>query len=75
MSKKTKGGVTIKLINGEKYYYYQWYENGKKRSKTITEQEYFEYKSNALYTNEETKQIYNNLNILMVIFLKKQFRL
>ena len=42
---KTKGGVTIKNIHGNKYFYYQWYENGKKKSKTITEEEYLNYKN------------------------------
>lgn len=72
MSDKTKGGVTIKVINGKKYYYYQWYENGKKRSKTISEREYLEYKSNALYNNDEIKKVYdNNINILHGDFLRE----
>lgn len=48
---KTKGGVTIRTINGNKYYYYQWYENGKKRSKTITEEEYLNYKNITINKN------------------------
>lgn len=64
---KTKGGVTIKTINGNKYYYYQWYENGKRRSKTISEQEYYNYlnsdktvltnNSNVLYTGNSLKEL------------------
>lgn len=37
---KTKGGVTIKTINGKTYYYFQWYQDGKKRSKSISLEEY-----------------------------------
>lgn len=37
---KTKGGVTIKTINGKSYYYFQWYQDGKKRSKSISLEEY-----------------------------------
>ncbi|MBO4666958.1 MAG: hypothetical protein J5666_02355, partial [Bacilli bacterium] len=37
---KSKGGVTKKTINGKEYYYFQWYEDGKKRSRTISKEEY-----------------------------------
>ena len=37
----SKGGVTIKTINNKKYYYYQWYENGKIRVLTDWDQDKF----------------------------------
>ena len=41
MKEKTTGGVSIKKINGQTYYYFQWCENGKRRSHTISEEEYY----------------------------------
>ncbi len=40
MNRKSKGGVSKKVIHGRTYFYFQWYENGKKRSRTISETEY-----------------------------------
>ena len=37
---KTKGGVTKKIIRGKEYYYFQWMEDGKRRSRTISKEEY-----------------------------------
>lgn len=47
MTRLSKGGVSTKIIRGKKYYYYQWYENGKKRSKTISFDEYNRIKSDG----------------------------
>ena len=70
--KKTKGGVTIKTIHGDKYYYYQWYEDGKKRSKTISEQEYYDYlnterdvltdSNDVLFTGVKLKSLVNKVS-------------
>lgn len=40
INKITKGGASKKVINGRTYYYYQWYENGVKRTKLISKNEY-----------------------------------
>lgn len=37
---KSKGGVSKKTINGKEYYYFQWMEDGKRRSRTISKEEY-----------------------------------
>lgn len=39
MGKTTKGGISKKIIHGKTYYYYQWYEDGKRRSRTVSEEE------------------------------------
>lgn len=44
MMHKTQGGVTIKKINGKDYYYHQWYEDGRKRSQIISEDDYYRIK-------------------------------
>lgn len=49
MKEATKGGVSEKVINGKTYFYYQWYENGKRRSRTVSE--------------DEAKQIQDNLSL------------
>ena len=66
MTKKTKGGVSIKTINGKKYYYYQWYENGKRKSKTITEKEYIEYIEDTNYNVNivEERKFNDKINVI-----------
>ena len=55
--KKTKGEVTINNINGNMFYY-QKYENSKKRSKSTYKQEYINY----LYNKKDN--IIDNENVL-----------
>ena len=66
MDDKTNGGVTIRVINGKNYYYFQWYENGKRRSKTITESEYLEYKNKKSY-NSQNKDSISIGNISVIV--------
>ena len=33
------GGITYKTINGKRYAYYQWCENGKQRSRRVKDDE------------------------------------
>ncbi len=35
MKKKSIGGITYKTINGKRYAYYQWMENGKQRARRV----------------------------------------
>ena len=36
------GGITYKTINGKRYAYYQWTENGKQRSRRVKDEEFVE---------------------------------
>ena len=36
------GGITYKTINGKRYAYYQWTENGKQRSRRVKDEEFAE---------------------------------
>ena len=52
-----KGSLTKKHINGKTYYYLQWKENGKSKSKYIKEDEIDEIKSVIAHRNNIKKQI------------------
>lgn len=39
MAKQSIGGITYKTINGKRYAYYQWMENGKQRSRRVKDEE------------------------------------
>ena len=66
MSKITQGGVSIKTIHNKKYFYYQWYENGKRRSKTISEEEYYKIKNGQPLERKRAARFNNiyNLDVL-----------
>ena len=34
------GGITFKTINGKRYAYYQWTENGKQHSRRVKDDEF-----------------------------------
>lgn len=36
---KSIGGITYKTINGKRYAYYQWMEDGKRRSRRVKDEE------------------------------------
>ena len=36
---KSIGGITYKTINGKRYAYYQWMEDGKQRSRRVKDEE------------------------------------
>ncbi|MCQ2103416.1 MAG: hypothetical protein MJY98_09360 [Fibrobacter sp.] len=36
---KSVGGITYKTINGKRYAYYQWMEDGKQRSRRVKDEE------------------------------------
>lgn len=47
MKRVSKGGISKKTIHGKTYYYHQWYEDGKRKSRILSEKEAKQFQENA----------------------------
>jgi len=59
------GGITFKTINGKRYAYYQWTENGKQHSRRVKDDEFAELAA-KIATEKAKKNSSRNIQQLMV---------
>lgn len=59
------GGITFKTINGKRYAYYQWTENGKQHSRRVKDDEFAELAA-KIATEKAKKNSSKNIQQLMV---------
>ena len=59
------GGITFKTINGKRYAYYQWTENGKQHSRRVKDDEFVELAA-KIATEKAKKNSSRNIQQLMV---------
>lgn len=59
------GGITFKTINGKRYAYYQWTENGKQHSRRVKDDEFAELAA-KIATEKAKKNSSRNIQQLVV---------
>ena len=66
-----QGNITFKTINGKKYAYYQWMENGKQKGRSVKGDELRELSEKI----EQRKALQEKLKIILVSLMTKKLTL